>query len=447
VSYQVRDILARLYAARRAARLYSPEHPVVQAAILEFAEVANGMTDEGNAVEIGFGDGRVSSADELLPEESGAFEQLSRDLSMLGIESITVLPGVSVEELDALTRALAADAQAIESAGGMHALLEATSLPEVDIGFVMAGPSGTEDEAGYGAREAYAEAVALVREVAVSMNDAGSVSAEEVERVASSLVDNVLDDRNAMLLLTGMKNPEEYTFYHSANVAVLSLVLGAALSTSRRFLMTLAVSGLLHDVGMLAIDSEVVDKPGTLKPEAWGEVQRHPIMGAETVVAIPGIDRAASLAILEHHMRFDLNGYPPRTPARRQHIMSRIVAVADSYDAMTSKRSYSAARLPDEAMAVLAEEAGSGLDPGLVRLFTRVLGAYPPRSVVRLSGGEIGIVVRPTDDPLRPVVRVIIDTEGQTIGPVDIDLTDERDLSVQRCIDSRLADIEIDDHI
>jgi HD-GYP domain-containing protein (c-di-GMP phosphodiesterase class II) len=142
---------------------------------------------------------------------------------------------------------------------------------------------------------------------------------------------------------------------------------------------------------MFAIDREVLARPGALEPDEWNEVRRHPVLGAQMASVMHGLDKAAVVTILEHHMRYDSSGYPARPLARRQHIMSRIVAVADAYDAMTSQRSYSAPRVPDQAMAVLAQEAGSGLDPELVRLFMGALGAYPPRSMVRLSTGETAI--------------------------------------------------------
>jgi len=122
--------------------------------------------------------------------------------------------------------------------------------------------------------------------------------------------------------------------------------------------------------------------------------------------------------------------------------------VADTYDAMTSRRPYSPPRPADEAMATLAESAGKTLDAGLVRLFIRVLGVYPPRSVVRLSDGRTAIVMRAGEnDPLRPLVRVIAAADGEIVAPADLDLAGQGDVSVTRCLDPELLNINIDDYL
>jgi HD-GYP domain-containing protein (c-di-GMP phosphodiesterase class II) len=165
---------------------------------------------------------------------------------------------------------------------------------------------------------------------------------------------------------------------------------------------------------------------------------------------MPGLDRASIVVILEHHMREDLDGYPQRRPARGQHLSSRIVAVADAYDAMTSKRTYSDARLQDEAMEVLAKNSGTAFDPVLVRLFVKMLGIYPPRSVVRLSSGETGIVLRPGGaDVLRPYVRVFADPAGVIIEPYDVDLAagGDRGTTIEACIDPTGLNVQVEDYL
>jgi HD-GYP domain-containing protein (c-di-GMP phosphodiesterase class II) len=176
-------------------------------------------------------------------------------------------------------------------------------------------------------------------------------------------------------------------------------------------------------------------------------MRQHPVLGAEHAALIPGLDKSSIVIILEHHMRHDLTGYPQRRPRRLQHLASRIVAVADAYDAMTSSRAYSAARVQDEAMSLLAQSAGTALDPVLSRLFISVMGVYPPRSIVRLSDGNTAIVIRPGEgDPLRPEVRVIADATGAIIDPVTVNLAGTA-TTITRCIDGWGLNIEVDDYL
>jgi HD-GYP domain-containing protein (c-di-GMP phosphodiesterase class II) len=300
------------------------------------------------------------------------------------------------------------------------------------------------------ARSTYSNALDLMRELDRLVKSNRAASAERVRGVVRGLVDNILTNRHALVGLSGLKDHDEYTFFHSVNVAILSLALGSMLSSDRRFLNSLGVGALMHDIGKMAIDLDILNKPGALTSEEWDQVRRHPLVGAGVAASMPGLDRASIVVILEHHMRSDLEGYPQRRPPRKQHLSSRIVCLADAYDAMTSRRSYSDARLQDEAMEVLAKNSGSAFDPVLVRLFVQMLGVYPPRSVVRLSTGETGIVFKPGQaDVLRPHVRVFADAAGSIIEPYDVDLTSAGTAAsrIEACIDPTGLNVEVNDYL
>jgi HD-GYP domain-containing protein (c-di-GMP phosphodiesterase class II) len=172
------------------------------------------------------------------------------------------------------------------------------------------------------------------------------------------------------------------------------------------------------------------------------------MFGAEMITMMPGLDRSAIVPVLEHHMRYDGSGYPDRNPPRSQNLMSRIVAVADAYDAMTSRRSYSAARVQDQAMIQLAQSGGKSLDPVLVRLFVNMLGVFPPRTVVRLTSGEVAVVVEPVDgEPFRPLVRIISQPDGEIVDPHDVVLAEQDDLEVESTIDPRLLNVDVEEYL
>ena len=169
-------------------------------------------------------------------------------------------------------------------------------------------------------------------------------------------------------------------------------------------------------------------------------MRQHPISGAQMIAQLPGLDKSAIVSILEHHMRWDGTGYPSRTPRRKQHLASRIVAIADAYDAMTSRRSYSAARVEDDAMLNIAQGSGTAFDPELVRLFVGMMGVYPPRSVVRLSTGAVAIVLAANAaDAARPVMSHDRGPDGQLVPPEDVVLQDAPELSVMACLDPQRA--------
>jgi len=447
---RAREVLTRIYAVRRTVRFYPLDHPAVGEGVELLTASLREYFEEGVDVQFAFYEGEVLLGEQLLTEESVLFDQLVRDMTSIGVGTLVLRRGVTEGELARAMAILATDAHGAEKAGGIENMAAEAQLIHVRVGGVVAleRPVKPEGEPTDAANAAFGSAVSLMREIDRLLRANRHVSSAKVKGVVRSLVDNVLTNRYAMLQLTGLKNYDEYTFYHSANVAILSLALGSIITNDYRFLSSLGVGALLHDIGKLTVDLSILNKPGALTPEEWAAVRQHPIGGAEMTALLPGVDKSAVVTILEHHMRWDGAGYPSRTPRRKQHLASRIVAVADSYDAMTSRRSYSAARVQDEAIGLLAESAGTSLDPALVKLFIQMMGLYPPRSVVRLSGDEVAIVLAPDEkDPVRPLVRIIATGAGDFIEPRDIKLVDYPELSVKGCLDPRMLNIEIEDYL
>lgn len=447
---RARALLGRLTGARQAARFYPPGHPAFDLDIAKLETIARSYLDEDVPIQLGFVDGEILLGEQLLAEESVTHARLTEELAALGVGSLTIEPGATADEIGAAMRVLGMDADALAREGGLAEVVAGLELPHVTIGAMRIVERERADRFRLpaSARAAFRESVALVHDLDRVVDGDAEVDSDAIDAAVRSLVDNVLNNRDAMVQLAGVRNHDEYTYQHSANVAALSLALGSMISTDEDFLASLGVGALLHDVGKLSVDREIINKSGALTPDEWAQMRRHPVEGAEVVSSLPGIDQGAVVVIAEHHMRYDGAGYPQRRTPHPQHLQSRIVAVADAYDAMTSRRSYSAARLPDEAMALLVDSAGTATDPALVRLFVRLMGVYPPRSIVQLADGEIGIVIAANaTEPARPVVRVVSSASGEVVEPVDIDLSEDRERSIRACLDPRSVNIDVDTYL
>ncbi|MBN2405519.1 MAG: HD-GYP domain-containing protein [Coriobacteriia bacterium] len=449
---RLRDVLARLYALRRTIRFYPLDHPATAQVIDELYPAITRYHDEGVDLPITFYEDELLLGEQLLAEDSVLFDQLIRDMTALNVGTLCFKAGLQRDELLRFASVLSNDSESVEKRGGIKALMDVAGLTHIEVSPVTVlretAPAGDARKA---ARESYNDAVDLLRELDHLVRGNETLNVPRVKASVRSLVDNVLANRYAMLELSGLKSYDEYTFYHSVNVAILSLALGSTLTKEYRFLSTLGVGALLHDVGKMTIAAETLNKPGPLTSEEWVSVRQHPVLGAEHAALTPGLDKASLVVIFEHHMRYDLTGYPQQVSSRPQHLASRIVAVADAFDAMTSKRSYSSPRMQSEAIEVLARNAGTALDPTLVRLFVNLMGAYPPRSIVRLSTGETAIVVSPSPrDPLRPVVRIIANAVGGMIDPVDVDLSNPEVAGareVRACLDPTGVNVDVADFL
>lgn len=448
---RVKDLLARLAGARRAVGFYPTGHPAVRDAVEGLMAVIRVFHEEGLDVPLTFFENEVMLGEQLLPEESMLFDQLIGHMADLGASSLTFTRGLTSEELERALPVLSMDEATLAGFGGLESAMQSARCPHVVVGAVQFLESDDErDQVPEDEKEAahgsYSGALDLLRDLDRLVRADKVSSAQRVRGVAKGLVDNVLNNRWAMLELTGLRDFDEYTFFHSVNVAIHSLALGSVISRDRRFLTSLGIGALMHDIGKLSVDLRVLNKQGRLSAEEWALMRKHPEYGAEVAAALPGLDRSSLVVILEHHMRYDLDGYPQRTPARRQHLTSRITAIADAYDAMTSRRSYSNARLQDEAMSIVLKDAGTAFDPQLARLFVQAMGVYPPRAVVRLDRGDIAIVVRPTSNPLSPIVRVVADARAQLIDPYEIDLSDaSQGRRIESCLDATGMNLDIDE--
>ncbi|MCX8006621.1 MAG: HD domain-containing protein [Coriobacteriia bacterium] len=436
---RTREVLARLHALRRARQLYRAGHPAVDQAAEDFLAVVSRYHEEGVDLPLVFYDDQVLLGEQILLEESMLFDQLVRDLTAIGAGSIVVKRGATRDDILRLAEVIGQDPGAVVAQGGAAELARRRGLEHVEIRAVTVQRGAAVAGGPSSAKAVYTDALDLIREIDRILRTNRVIDAGHVRGVVRSLVASVLENRFAMLELASLKRFDEYTFYHSVNVAILSIALGSVISNDARFLSTLGTGALLHDIGKMMVPLEVLNKTTPLTTEEWGLIRHHPIYGAENIMTTPGLDKAAAIMVLEHHLRYDLSGYPALRGVDSQHISSRVVAVADAYDAMTSRRAYSAARRRDEAIGVLVRNAGTALDPDLVRLFISMLGVYPPGSVVRLSSGEMAIVVAPSAHDVRaPRVRVVADETGAFTDGPEIDLSEPGEAlgrQISQCLD------------
>ena len=219
--------------------------------------------------------------------------------------------------------------------------------------------------------------------------------------LVQNMVDLIMDDDNVLLGLSTIRDYDDYTFTHSVNVAILSICLGNRIGLSRTLLGKLGLSGLFHDLGKIDVPIDILNKPGRLSDEERQELQKHSLNSVRRIIRLrASYDKKSDilLAPFEHHLKFDLSGYP-RTPWQKPlTLLGRIVAIADVYDAVTSQRIYRSKFLsPDQALGLMLKGAGTDFDPLLLKVFINMLGVYPVGTVLKFTGGEIGMVTTPPD--------------------------------------------------
>lgn len=243
----------------------------------------------------------------------------------------------------------------------------------------------------------------------------------QVERIVSELSGN----RDVMVNMLDLCSFDSYTYSHSLNVAVLSIILGMAMDFPVGDLVSLGCGALLHDIGKVFVNKSIIQKNGPLTPEEFEEVKTHSRMGYNYIMSEYRLPPRNCSPILDHHERYDGSGYPAKKCGTQISLYGRITAVADVYDALTSERPYRKALPPSEGVEYIMANADTLFDPEVVNVFIRKIAPYPVGTSVTLSNGWTGLVVRNyASYCLRPKVR-IYQKNGVAVTPFEISLKDD----------------------
>lgn len=251
-----------------------------------------------------------------------------------------------------------------------------------------------------------------------------SIDSASAKAVVAEMAASILRNPNALTWFTLLKKKDEYTSIHSMNVCILALAFGRHLGLSKDRLIELGVGALLHDIGKLKIPERLLRKTEKLSKAEFELMRSHTTLGKKILDHTPGLPSSAADIAYSHHERNDGHGYPLGRRAEALSLFSKMVAIVDVYDAITSNRAYHDAISPHSALRDMYEWRESDFDDDLVEAFIQCLGIYPVGTLVELSSGEVGIVVEV--NPLwhlRPKVLLVLDPDkNRRATPTLIDL-------------------------
>jgi putative nucleotidyltransferase with HDIG domain len=438
ILFCLESLLRNLNAAIKSAGMYPPTHPSNARFFGRIVEDLEPILAEQDSLVLGVVD-HVLVAQGLPFVGADATAQAFADrLEQRGIGSLGFRRGCRLEEVSQLVQVLALAPDAFKRLGAVKEVLAQRGLKAVWLSHQVPTEEQAEDAAVGGSGLArglriYRETVGTAKRILTEARLGKIPSLPEAQAAVLGLVDGILQDRNTMVALTLIKGYDEYLFTHSVNVGVLCTALGHSLGLDGETLRELSLGAFLHDIGKVHWPEGLYLKPRGLSEEEWALVQRHPVDGAEIVSKMGGVSPPTMEIILEHHLRYDRKGYPQIDPGKEASFFGMIGQVADGYDAMTTPRAYQNAFEPAKAVARMQTLAGTVFDPKLLEAFIRMVGVYPVGSLVRLSTGEMALVVKPSStDSSRPTVRLLFDRTGRPI-PEDpeVDLT-ERDPATGR---------------
>ncbi|MCI0435332.1 MAG: HD domain-containing protein [Gemmatimonadetes bacterium] len=435
-----RGLVTALYACAKAIKFYPLENATVQNALDQVDRLIARLIDLEGEIQLRLVGDFLFLNEARLRLDLTDYVSTSYVNAMLrrhGVGQIDIVRGFRREHLVPVLSLLVEEASGGDAAfEAFLARLEQSPARHLEVHPILDLVEDAGIEADDRAREAakvtYFQSVHVAREVLTDARLGRAVNLRRVKRSVQAIVDQVLNNETSILGMTALRDYDEYTFTHSVNVCIFSVVIGQRLGLTKLQLYELGLGALFHDIGKQRIDAAIVTKTAGLTNEEWQWMQRHPVEGLLSLFWMRGladVPYRAMLIAYEHHMKVDQSGYPRSKRTRHPTLFGRIVATADGFDAATSKRSYqSQPWTPDEVLRVMRDEPRRGFDPLLVKAMINATGVFPAGTLAILDTFEMAVVVARNPDPRRihqPVVKIICDPMGIMVAePVTADLSE-----------------------
>jgi HD-GYP domain-containing protein (c-di-GMP phosphodiesterase class II) len=426
-----RGLLLALYTALRSLKLYPVENATVQKALDDLVASTDHLMTSDSEIEVRLSGDFIFVNSTRLRLELDNYASFSHILAVFRAFEIGVLrihEGIERREWQSFLSILLS----LSARSGADDLFDDLQerLAQAGVQGLSAEREQPEQEslddlqrAREIAKRTYAQGVAVTKDVITGVRLGRATGVKRVKRAVQLIVDQVLNNEMSLMGLTTIRDYDQYTFTHSVNVCIFSIALGKKLGFSKLQLYDLGMTALMHDIGKARVPVDILNKPSGLDEREWRIMQAHPWLGALTLFSLRGYEETPYRSILvadEHHMKTDLTGYPRSVRPRALGMFSRIVSVADGFDAATTRRSYQTVPIePDQVLREMWENPKRGYDTILVKALINLIGIYPVGTCVILDTMEVGIVCAPNPEGQvlnRPLVRIAIDSDGGAVG-------------------------------
>ena len=429
-----RTFVLSFYVALRNLKLYPVENAVVQKALEELAGLANDLLAGDGECEFRLAGEFLflnSTRMKLDLDNYTSFSYILGRCREAGVGSVRFTARPAVRDWTILLSFLSSP-QGRTPDDRYDTLLRRMQETGVTV-FEMGPQSDSDDkpedagEAKERAKRTYAQSVSTTKEVINSVRMGQSPNTRKIKRVVQGIVDQILAEETSLMGLTTIRDYDDYTFTHCVNVCIFSVALGRRLGLTRLQLYDLGFAGLFHDIGKSRVPIDIIQKPDMLTEDEWRLVAAHPWLGVLALFQLreqSEFPYRSMLVAYQHHMKRDLTGYPRSLRMTEISFYSKIVAVADGFDAATTRRVYNSEPLdPATVLQEMRDNPRRGMDPVVVKAFVALLGIYPVGTFVVLDTFELAIVHGPNPIPemvSRPLVRIVSDSLGNVQYPGDL---------------------------
>ena len=296
------------------------------------------------------------------------------------------------------------------------------------------------------AQEAHADAGRQIQENLKRLVAGKGVNVTRIRSSVKSCVKSIVNNPNALMWLGRLRTKDNYIAEHCLNVGLLAIAFGRHLDLGLDELEMLGMCGMLHDVGKLEVDQKILDKPAKLTDEEFSVIKEHCLLGKDILSKDEDMPKAVIQAAFGHHERMDGAGYPRGVRANSLDLYTRMISIVDTYDAITTNRSYDRSRPAGEAIKILFSCRDTQFEPILVEKFIECLGIYPTGSLVELKTGEGAVVIDSNrNSRLNPRVSIVLDEQKRPRPPLIVDTSSgASDRTIKRVLDENDYPVDLE---
>lgn len=425
-----REVFSEFYGALRNVKLYPPDNEVVQKSLQDLTAVTEDILRHESEMEMRVaGDFLFLNGTRLRldMDNYGTAARIFQVFREADVGSCSIVdpsdPPGPRDWMILLNVIQTPVGEPTERRMGVLAKLDQAGVSKFHLGEPTNAEEEFMEQSKEAAKRTYAQSVSVTKEVINSIRMGRSANIKKIKRVVQGIVDQILNEETSLIGLTTLRDYDEYTFTHSVNVCIFSVALGRKIGLTRLQLCDLGLAALMHDIGKTGVPLDILNKPSSLTDEEWKVITDHPWLGVIALSKMRAMDISyrSIIVAFEHHKKTDLTGYPKHIRPRTLSILSKIVSVADGFDAATTRRAYQTTPLsPADVLQEMTCNAKRGMDQVVVKAFMSLVGHYPVGTSVVLDTMELGIVhgANPSPNAIsRPIVRIIADEKGNVVYP------------------------------
>lgn len=286
-------------------------------------------------------------------------------------------------------------------------------VPASVVGQPESKPCSVNDELAR-ASKVLAGATTAMRSMFQDIRLGKAIDTEHCLPLVNDITESVQRNPGAIVSLARLKTSDDYTYMHSVAVCALMVALAKQLDLNEADTREAGMAGLVHDLGKALMPHEVLNKPGALTNEEFAIMKKHPEEGHRLLVEGRGVGPVPLDVCLHHHEKINGMGYPHKLKGDEISLYSKMGAVCDVYDAITSNRPYKAGWDPAESIQKMAQWSKEGhFDERIFQAFVKSIGIYPIGSLVKLKSGRLAVVMEPGSTSLVcPIVKVFFSTKS-----------------------------------